>query len=399
MPGRLQRLKPVRLLVAVVALVVLAQGATSTEASPAGALWTRGQLDAIDCTPGGFCVAVGARTGTPAPQALAWGPGMTAVVEALPLPIDGTDVVIREVSCVSRAFCVAAGSYRRGSVLGTPIVVVRERGIWRLAQIPITEPPQLNSLSGVSCTSRSFCLAVGPRFGSRSTLFALAWDGKAWNDVSPAVAPPGARHGLRAVSCYADRQCMAVGLRSREGFPMRSFSTSFDKGEWFTKPLRLPPNLSEMVLVAVSCEDGRACTGAGWSVNSDGEEHGEALVVEWNGRTWHRVAAPQPGLNSQLLGLDEDGSGGVWSVGFFTTGDADPRTLVEHRQDGRWRKVPSPWPRNPPGTTVASVVLKAVAGVSANEAWAVGSHAASKGPSRTLLLRWDGKEWQRITRR
>ena len=62
--------------------------------------------------------------------------------------------------------------------------------------------------NGVSCVSRSFCIAVGQLFDSDSRLVTLRWDGSAWSVVEPV---PGAEPVFNAVSCTSKSFCMAVG--------------------------------------------------------------------------------------------------------------------------------------------------------------------------------------------
>jgi len=61
-------------------------------------------------------------------------------------------------------------------------------------------------------------------------------------------------------------------------------------------------------------------------------------------------------------------------------------TLIEHWNGSRWSIVPSP---SPGGDSL----LKGVAAVSANDAWAVGSSASVAGG---FVLRWNGKNWVEV---
>lgn len=82
-------------------------------------------------------------------------------------------------------------------------------------------PPVINaSLSSVSCTAASDCIAVGAVQEMRSgsfQFFPLAehWNGSAWT-VLPAPAPrhPGGGDLLSSVSCTSSTSCMA-GTRHR----------------------------------------------------------------------------------------------------------------------------------------------------------------------------------------
>src|SRR5215472_18366172 len=70
------------------------------------------------------------------------------------------------------------------------------------------DPPAADSLSGISCVTGSFCVAVGsyadPLGGSHS--LAEEWNGSTWR-----VMPGTLGGGLSDVSCTSTTFCMAVG--------------------------------------------------------------------------------------------------------------------------------------------------------------------------------------------
>ena len=73
-----------------------------------------------------------------------------------------------------------------------------------------------HSLSGVSCTSRASCWAVGTHISDRGIgrNAALHWDGASWSAVS--VPNPGANvagdgRELSGVACPSASDCLAVG--------------------------------------------------------------------------------------------------------------------------------------------------------------------------------------------
>jgi hypothetical protein len=70
-----------------------------------------------------------------------------------------------------------------------------------------------SALVGVSCVSRSLCVAVGSLTPAGGTQVALAerWNGARWSvDRSARPSAPGAS-ALSAVSCTSRRFCIAVG--------------------------------------------------------------------------------------------------------------------------------------------------------------------------------------------
>jgi len=91
--------------------------------------------------------------------------------------------------------------------------------------------------------------------------------------------------------------------------------------------------------------------------------------------------------SSELFGVTAISSGDVWAVGVAKAPGGPARTLVERWLLGAWRTVPSPDRRS------GGSFLNAVAAVSASNAWAVGLSRSPGGPSRTLVLHWDGRRW------
>jgi hypothetical protein len=77
----------------------------------------------------------------------------------------------------------------------------------------------------------------------------------------------------------------------------------------------------------------------------------------------------------------------VWVVGATGSGDGPTKTLVLRWNGTGWQRVSSPNPR-------PSAELSGVAATSADNAWAVGYTSNSHhGSFQTLILRWNGTAW------
>ncbi|MDQ3930172.1 MAG: hypothetical protein M3328_13630 [Chloroflexota bacterium] len=90
----------------------------------------------------------------------------------------------------------------------------------------------------------------------------------------------------------------------------------------------------------------------------------------------------------------------VWAVGAYHQPESPYQTLTEHWDGTRWRRVESP-NRNPPDYIVDNH-LEAVAGLAANDVWAIGtyqgvaiegqgSHSTGRQP---MTMHWTGTSWQ-----
>ncbi len=135
-----------------------------------------------------------------------------------------------------------------------------------------------------------------------------------------------------------------------------------------------------------------------WVVGSTGAFGGEGtLIAHWNGKGWKRVASPSPGRGDTLTGVAATSSRDAWAVGGETGGGprVEQQTLILHWNGKNWQRVHSPSP-------APDCELLAVTATSARNAWAVGFADPSGGDARrvtvarTLILHWNGRSWNRV---
>jgi YVTN family beta-propeller protein len=180
---------------------------------------------------------------------------------------------LRGVSCVSRTFCLAVGAQEAAP--GTAALAeVRSGGQWRLTE-PVSLPGALDtSLFQVSCRSATNCVAVGtavtrPAVGGPASSVPLAakWNGSAWASSLPPL-PAGARGGeLRHVSCTGSSGCIAVGSYANHAGVVKPLSERWNGRAWL---LLSTPDARGAVagrLAGVSCRASN-CAAAGDFQNS-----------------------------------------------------------------------------------------------------------------------------------
>ncbi|HEX9622793.1 MAG TPA: hypothetical protein VF979_00335, partial [Streptosporangiaceae bacterium] len=63
-----------------------------------------------------------------------------------------------------------------------------------------------------------------------------------------------------------------------------------------------------------------------WAVGHTGKS---SLIVRWNGSGWTRVPSPNPGSSSELFGVAAQSVGNAWAVGIFSDGGSQ-RTFAVH---------------------------------------------------------------------
>ncbi len=126
----------------------------------------------------------------------------------------------------------------------------------------------------------------------------------------------------------------------------------------------------------------------------------DTLVEHWDGKTWNIVPSPGPGKTyNSLNAIAVASANDIWAVGLSSDISIDnnnyreTKTLIEHWNGKMWNIVPSPNPRT------AENYLNAVAVVSANDVWAVGSSfkstkaTISSSGGLSLIEHWNGAQW------
>jgi hypothetical protein len=103
---------------------------------------------------------------------------------------------------------------------------------------------------------------------------------------------------------------------------------------------------------------------------------------------WKQVPSPTPGGGTRLSGVVALSARDVWVAGATGSGDGPTKTVILRWNGTAWKHVPTPSPG-------ASAELSGIAVTSADNAWAVGSTSKiNHGSSQTLILRWNGTAWK-----
>jgi hypothetical protein len=118
-----------------------------------------------------------------------------------------------------------------------------------------------------------------------------------------------------------------------------------------------------------------------------------AVILNWNGKSWRRVAVPVPSegaLNAVMALSPTD----AWAVGeYFSSTTNGYRTLVDHWNGTSWKQVVSPSPNPGEGDND----LQAVTALSSSDVWAVGdSFSLGAKADVTLILHWNGQAWSQV---
>lgn len=107
---------------------------------------------------------------------------------------------------------------------------------------------------------------------------------------------------------------------------------------------------------------------------------------------WSVVPAPNvPGYGAALRAVAGSSDNDLWAVGWFLENNSR-HNLTLHWNGLSWARVPVPDVVNTGDNSVNG--LYGVAAIAPNDVWAVGYAVSLSTPYQTVTLHWDGKAWQ-----
>jgi len=347
------------------------------------------------CSPLYLCNAVAGKDGDPmsgydGPT----GVGIPQGVPALPKwviansrvsELGNTGLNPPDIDCVSTTMCTAVGS--DPSLGDAPLAAEWDGYAWSAASVPLEnkEFEWLGGLTGVSCPTSSFCLAVGQMYGSvwSKEAYVLRWNGEGWKvDESAPRLPGDFWSAPYSISCSSTTDCVIVGGESQgspEGSPL--VSAHWTSSGWSTLEVPYPSGAAEALLEDVSCvaeveneeeveeeevEEGETCLAVGWQYSVTAEAF-QTFVERWDGYEWSvDTSLSPPGFQSFLYDVSCPSVNSCMTVGWVAESPEnykykDTVPLSEHWNGSEWvlGKPPLPEPKiNPHGTEEEIQVLE-----------------------------------------
>jgi hypothetical protein len=294
-------------------------------------------LSSVSCVSPDSCFVLGLTTNGSEASA-AW--TNTAVPSWSLLP-GGRDIDLNAVSCLAKAFCTAVGLQDGGAVDKT-LAESWSGKRWSVVPTPNGGPTRdYDNLNGVSCASRLFCVAVGTyglktahRLFSSKTLVEV-WNGTRWSVVpSPNEGPSADFDLLNSVSCASSTFCIAVGSYSNYGGGIER--TLVERWNGTTWSILSSPNRGGLYypneLNGVSCLSRNKCVAVGDYDMASGAELRKTLVESWTGSRWALDASATGGplSDASLTSVSCINAKACVAVGEVRAGPSQPyRTLVE----------------------------------------------------------------------
>ncbi len=278
-------------------------------------------LNGVSCVSASFCMATGSSGSGTASLAESWNGSSWSIV---PSPNStGGSANLSSVSCTSASFCMAIGSSLAESWRGSS---------WSIVLSPNPTGGSAN-LSSVSCTSASFCMATGFYYASSGSISSLAetWNGSSWSIV-PSPNPTGSSGGagagafLSGVSCTSASFCMATGTyyTSSGG---NTLAESWNGTKWSIVASPNPTSGNYTSLSGVSCTSASFCMATG--LYEPSPIANDTLAESWNGTSWSLDLPIDPAgaVNASLNGVSCEATICTAAGSFKGTGSS--QTLVE----------------------------------------------------------------------
>src|SRR4029077_15573308 len=154
---------------------------------------------------------------------------------------------------------------------------------WTIKEPSNPVEAKASSLASVSCTSSTACVAVGRYIAKTSGEGTLAepWNGTAWTLKEPLNPTEAKGSSLTGVSCTSSTVCVAVGRYINKSSVEVTLAETWNGTAWTLKEPLNPAGAKSSALLGVSCTSSTACTAVGHYVNSSSVEM--TLAESWSG--------------------------------------------------------------------------------------------------------------------
>jgi hypothetical protein len=213
---------------------------------------------------------------------------------------------------------MTVGSYGNSSGKPAAMAQVKNGSTWSLYNIGIPSGATQAELNAVSCTSSTFCMAVGYKTVSGdSKPFAMVFNGSVWAESGVATATNAT---LKGVSCPTSTYCIAVGSTGGS-----ALAEVFNTGLWgTTSAVVLPTGGANYQLKSVSCVSTTWCLTVG-TYQAAGLNR--AIASRWSGSAWNAV--PNPPFEGAGANPIAYGVSCVSTALCFAVGTASPRPFAD----------------------------------------------------------------------
>jgi hypothetical protein len=287
------------------------------------------ELTGVSCLSEQFCMASGyAYNGSHDVTLIEQWDGAAWSIVSSPDTTASDPNLLRAISCTTTTSCVAVGTASSNSTFQTLIETWQGPGAgWTITPSPDSSAGQANQLSGVSCAGGGFCMAIGHyNVGNAPRSLAEVWNGGDWSMV-PSPSSVGYQNPqLNGISCTSASFCVAVGTAGSVALLAQNLTETWDGGSWSITPSP-DTSLVDNYLQGVSCSTPSSCVAAGYR---DGNASYALQALQWDGSAWTMgptLDAPGPVALGQGAAVSCGAASGCTVVSAYQVGAA-LKTLV-----------------------------------------------------------------------
>jgi hypothetical protein len=334
----------------------------------------------VSCVSSVFCVSTVLVETTGSTTDVQQWDGSSWHTVALPGQTGTTAVELSSVSCTSTSFCMAVGIQAAGSV-DLPIVYAWNGTAWSVSTTPTLPSPYTGAeLMGVSCTGPTWCMATGVADNSSTTFtdtLAEQWNGSAWTIVNTPNIAGHTDDVFSAVSCTGPSTCMAVGSNTATGTGLTLPSSGAS-----------PPGAAQPGFLGSPDPIAHALAPV-QSTNPHIAVTTHLLAEQWNGTAWTVTTTDDPAgvTNPEFFGVSCAGAGFCMATGYNEV-TSSVQGFTEEWSGGSWSQVALPISPSAGGAAMLGISC-----ISPTSCTAVGSTFTGTSTDEVLTASWNGSTW------
>lgn len=325
---------------------------SSWRALPAPSVTGNSELMGVACPAANRCVAVGT-SGKRSVSVLAqvWN-GKSWTVSPPVVPPGSAGSTLSAIACTGASNCLAVGTYTTTGHVVVSLAESWDGHSWTM----LPSSPAISEFNGIACPAVKVCVGVGAGQNGVDGEFSIAsavWNGTSWATLNT-PSPAGTRNVLQtlsSVSCTSATSCIATGSGPGpydDGIGTTAFAEKWTGGAGWTllsvpdpRAIDFNPAAdrdSAAGLSSVSCTSASRCVAVG------GEGESEALLAfspfaaSWNGQRWTILRTNKV---DGLFGASCASASNCLMTGTYLDSSDVTQTLVESA-DGTRVRVTSP---------------------------------------------------------
>jgi hypothetical protein len=250
-----------------------------------------GHVASVSCPASNACFAVGTLDLPHSASRLAerWN-GKNWLALSTPNPTGAISSQLTGVSCTTTTNCIAVGQYNTLASITKTLAMRWDGTRWSILPTPNAPGSAVSVLAGVGCASGAGCFAVGSYFVStQDTSGQLTlverWNGTTWSIVASPNQPLALDSALTSVSCTSTTFCFAVGSYDTQ-LVTSTLSERWDGTTWSIVSTPNPVGSPDSELLGVTCTSAASCFAVGLGHST--------LIERWNGTIWGIVTSANP---------------------------------------------------------------------------------------------------------